>query len=75
MGSFSIFLKLLGDVKSLSPEKSPIAMKDIKWYTHNSTVGFMVSGMFYFKVIIIFVLKNVLEAGFLFGLEYFAPSR
>ncbi|KAJ8947729.1 hypothetical protein NQ318_017990 [Aromia moschata] len=34
-----------GDVKSLSPEKSPIAMKDVKWYTHNATVGFMVSGM------------------------------
>ncbi|CAH1155979.1 unnamed protein product [Phaedon cochleariae] len=33
------------DVKSLSPEKSPIAMKDVKWYTHNSTVGFMVAGM------------------------------
>ncbi|KAK9890613.1 hypothetical protein WA026_011976 [Henosepilachna vigintioctopunctata] len=33
------------DVKSLSPEKSPIVMKDVKWYTHNSTVGFMVSGM------------------------------
>lgn len=33
-----------GDVKSLSPEKSPIAMKDTKWYTHNSTVGFLVAG-------------------------------
>ncbi|XP_076265445.1 doublecortin-domain-containing echinoderm-microtubule-associated protein isoform X2 [Rhynchophorus ferrugineus] len=33
------------DVKSLSPEKSPIAMKDVKWYTHNSTVGFMVAGV------------------------------
>nr|XP_023030237.1 echinoderm microtubule-associated protein-like CG42247 [Leptinotarsa decemlineata] len=33
------------DVKSLSPEKSPIAMKDVKWYTHNSTVGFMVAGI------------------------------
>ncbi|XP_050304569.1 echinoderm microtubule-associated protein-like CG42247 isoform X6 [Anthonomus grandis grandis] len=33
------------DVKTLSPEKSPIAMKDVKWYTHNSTVGFMVSGI------------------------------
>lgn len=35
----------VGDVKSLSPEKSPIAMKDVKWYTHNATVGFMVAGM------------------------------
>lgn len=35
---------ILGDVKSLSPEKSPIAMKDTKWYTHNSTVGFLVAG-------------------------------
>ncbi|KAK9717160.1 HELP motif [Popillia japonica] len=33
------------DIKSLSPEKSPIAMKDIKWYTHNSTVGFLVAGV------------------------------
>lgn len=33
-----------GDVKSLSPEKSPIVMKDVKWYTHNCTVGFMVAG-------------------------------
>ncbi|XP_044754220.1 echinoderm microtubule-associated protein-like CG42247 [Coccinella septempunctata] len=33
------------DVKSLSPEKSPIVMKDVKWYTHNCTVGFMVAGM------------------------------
>ncbi|XP_045474568.1 echinoderm microtubule-associated protein-like CG42247 [Harmonia axyridis] len=33
------------DVKSLSPEKSPIVMKDVKWYTQNCTVGFMVSGM------------------------------
>ncbi|XP_063359716.1 echinoderm microtubule-associated protein-like CG42247 [Cydia amplana] len=33
------------DIKSLSPEKSPIAMKDVKWSTFNSTVGFLVSGM------------------------------
>ncbi|XP_044268037.1 echinoderm microtubule-associated protein-like CG42247 isoform X2 [Tribolium madens] len=33
------------DVKSLSPEKSPIAMKDVKWYTQNSTVGFLVAGI------------------------------
>lgn len=35
---------ILGDVKSLSPEKSPIAMKDVKWHSHNATVGFLVSG-------------------------------
>ncbi|XP_046965467.1 echinoderm microtubule-associated protein-like CG42247 [Vanessa cardui] len=33
------------DIKALSPEKSPIAMKDVKWFTYNSTVGFLVSGM------------------------------
>ncbi|KAJ8722911.1 hypothetical protein PYW07_004091 [Mythimna separata] len=33
------------DIKSLSPEKSPIAMKDVKWSTYNSTVGFLVSGI------------------------------
>lgn len=38
----SIFI--LGDIKALSPEKSPIAMKDVKWSTYNSTVGFLVSG-------------------------------
>lgn len=31
-------------MRSLSPEKSPVAMKDIKWITHNSTVGFLVAG-------------------------------
>ncbi|XP_055525542.1 echinoderm microtubule-associated protein-like CG42247 isoform X2 [Wyeomyia smithii] len=36
---------LFWDVKSLSPEKSPIAMKDVKWMTNNNTVGFMVAGM------------------------------
>ncbi|XP_033219907.1 echinoderm microtubule-associated protein-like CG42247 isoform X1 [Belonocnema kinseyi] len=33
------------DIKSLSSEKSPIVMKDVKWYTYNCTVGYMVSGM------------------------------
>ncbi|ENN76153.1 hypothetical protein YQE_07324, partial [Dendroctonus ponderosae] len=33
------------DVKTLTPEKSPIAMKEVKWATHNATVGFMVSGV------------------------------
>ncbi|XP_014242237.2 echinoderm microtubule-associated protein-like CG42247 isoform X2 [Cimex lectularius] len=33
------------DVKTLTSEKSPITMKDVKWYTHNSTVGFLVSGI------------------------------
>lgn len=36
---------LFWDVKSLSPEKSPIAMKDVKWMTQNSTVGFLIAGM------------------------------
>ncbi|XP_025832638.1 echinoderm microtubule-associated protein-like CG42247 isoform X2 [Agrilus planipennis] len=33
------------DIKSLSPEKSPIAMKDVKWHTHNSCVGYLISGV------------------------------
>ena len=33
-----------GDVKALSSEKSPLIMKDVKWYTHNCTVGYLVSG-------------------------------
>ncbi|XP_061502766.1 echinoderm microtubule-associated protein-like CG42247 isoform X1 [Anopheles gambiae] len=36
---------LFWDVKSLSPEKSPIAMKDVKWMTSNCTVGFLVAGL------------------------------
>lgn len=36
---------LFWDVKALSAEKSPVAMKDIKWLTHNCTIGFMVGGM------------------------------
>ncbi|XP_053678540.1 echinoderm microtubule-associated protein-like CG42247 [Anopheles nili] len=36
---------LFWDVKSLSPEKSPIAMKDVKWLSSNSTVGFLVAGL------------------------------
>ncbi|XP_058127196.1 echinoderm microtubule-associated protein-like CG42247 [Anopheles ziemanni] len=36
---------LFWDVKSLSPEKSPIAMKDAKWLTNNCTVGFLVAGL------------------------------
>ncbi|XP_031631490.1 echinoderm microtubule-associated protein-like CG42247 isoform X4 [Contarinia nasturtii] len=36
---------LFWDVRSLSPERSPIAMKDIKWLSQNSTVGFLVAGM------------------------------
>lgn len=34
-----------GDVRSLSPERSPIAMKDIKWLSQNCTVGYLVAGM------------------------------
>lgn len=36
---------LFWDVKSLSPEKSPIAMKDVKWFSHNCVVGFLVAGI------------------------------
>lgn len=35
----------IGDVKSLSPERSPMAMKDVKWLTHFCTVGFLVAGI------------------------------
>lgn len=34
-----------GDVKSLSPERSPVAMKDVKWLTQHCTVGFLVAGV------------------------------
>lgn len=34
-----------GDTRSLSPERSPILMRDVKWLTHNCTVGFLVAGM------------------------------
>nr|CAD7260678.1 unnamed protein product [Timema shepardi] len=33
------------DVKSMTAEKSPISMKDVKWYTLNCTVGFLVAGI------------------------------
>ncbi|XP_066155707.1 echinoderm microtubule-associated protein-like CG42247 isoform X1 [Euwallacea fornicatus] len=36
---------LFWDVKTLTPEKSPLAMRDVKWYTHSCTVGFMVAGI------------------------------
>lgn len=44
MYSFRI-LSLPGDIRSLSPERSPILMRDTKWLTHNCTVGFLVAGM------------------------------
>lgn len=34
-----------GDVKTLIAEKSPVTMKDVKWYTQTCSVGFMVSGI------------------------------
>jgi hypothetical protein len=37
-------LLFTGDVKNVMTEKSPIGMKDVKWYTHNSTIGFLVAG-------------------------------
>ncbi|XP_054286696.1 echinoderm microtubule-associated protein-like CG42247 isoform X2 [Macrosteles quadrilineatus] len=33
------------DLKNLSVEKSAVAMKDVKWHTHNATVGFLVAGI------------------------------
>ncbi|XP_046389885.1 echinoderm microtubule-associated protein-like CG42247 [Ischnura elegans] len=33
------------DVRALSPEKSALAMKDVKWYTQTCTVGYLVAGM------------------------------
>nr|XP_014289847.1 echinoderm microtubule-associated protein-like CG42247 isoform X2 [Halyomorpha halys] len=33
------------DVKALTNEKSPITMKDVKWYTQNCSVGFLVAGI------------------------------
>lgn len=35
-----------GDLKNLSVEKSAVAMKDVKWHTHNATVGFLVAGLY-----------------------------
>lgn len=54
---FYLFYKNIfaGDIKALSPEKSPIAMKDVKWFTYNSTVGFLVSG----EYINSFIFKNI----------------
>lgn len=34
-----------GDTRSLSPERSPILMRDVKWLSHNCTVGYLVAGM------------------------------
>jgi hypothetical protein len=39
-----IHLLFTGDVKNVVTEKSPIGMKDVKWYTHNATIGFLVAG-------------------------------
>ncbi|XP_063236726.1 echinoderm microtubule-associated protein-like CG42247 [Bacillus rossius redtenbacheri] len=33
------------DVKALIAEKSPAAMKDVKWHSHSCTVGYMVAGI------------------------------
>ena len=33
------------DVKSLSSEKSAIAMKDVKWYSYNCLLGYSVAGI------------------------------
>lgn len=58
---YTVKSDILGDIKSLSPEKSPIAMKDTKWYTHNSTVGFLAAGELHtprviYRTVMLFVL-------------------
>ncbi|XP_050432030.1 echinoderm microtubule-associated protein-like CG42247 isoform X1 [Adelges cooleyi] len=35
------------DVKGMMQEKSAPAMKDVKWYTYNSSVGYLVSGIWH----------------------------
>uniref|UniRef100_A0A2H8TVI9 Echinoderm microtubule-associated protein-like CG42247 n=1 Tax=Melanaphis sacchari TaxID=742174 RepID=A0A2H8TVI9_9HEMI len=35
------------DVKGLIQEKSASAMKDVKWYTYNATIGYLVSGIWH----------------------------
>lgn len=66
LGDMLFIVFFIGDVKSLSPEKSPIAMKDVKWYTHNSTVGFLVAGnVFYIFVLIFFGQMFVVLKSFL----------
>lgn len=46
----SKFSTNLGDVKGLIQEKSAAAMKDVKWYTYNATIGYLVSGNYIFKI-------------------------
>lgn len=43
-------IKNLGDVKGLIQEKSASAMKDVKWYTYNATIGYLVSGNYIFLI-------------------------
>lgn len=40
----SVVFFFSGDVKGLIQEKSAPAMKDVKWYTYNASVGYLVSG-------------------------------
>lgn len=40
----------LGDVKGLIQEKSASAMKDVKWYTYNATIGYLISGKYIFLI-------------------------
>lgn len=35
-----------GDVKGLIQEKSATAMKDVKWYTYNASVGYLIAGKY-----------------------------
>lgn len=52
----------LGDVKGLIQEKSASAMKDVKWYTYNASVGYLVSGkliLFFEKISIGYKYHNI----------------
>ncbi|KAF4532363.1 hypothetical protein B566_EDAN003667 [Ephemera danica] len=33
------------DIKTMTSEKSPLSMKDVKWFTHTCALGFLVSGL------------------------------
>lgn len=44
-----MYLLFTGDIKNVMTEKSPIGMKDVKWHTHNATIGFLVAGTYKFN--------------------------
>jgi len=43
-----LYIFVLGDVKGLIQEKSAPSMKDVKWYTYNASIGYLVSGKLLF---------------------------